>query len=176
MVDEIDSLLPKDKTGSNVTRQVEGVFLQELSGIASQESMQAIFLAATNYPWNLNPALIRPGRIDSIVYVPPPDEKARSAIFKIHLRRNELKGIDINQLVRMTAPRDGYKYASSGIENICDKAKRAAVKEEDKTGADDLPLEIAHFEIGLSTIRRSITPQMEQEYQEFTKKFASLKA
>ncbi len=176
LVDEIDTLLPAEKRGSDVMARAEGVFLQELSGVASTENVQTVFMGATNKPWDLNPALIRPGRIDRIIYVPPPDEKAREEIFRLHLRGNRLEGIDFKKLARMTAPKDGYSYSSSGIAQVCETAIVEVIKEQYEKGVEDMPVRMEHIETGLSKVPRSITPEMERQYEEFAEKFSSFKA
>ncbi|MHA1653242.1 MAG: ATP-binding protein [Candidatus Thorarchaeota archaeon] len=174
-VDEIDTLLPAQKRGSDVMARAEGVFLQELSGVAGDDSIQTVFIGATNKPWDLNPALIRPGRIDRIVYVPAPDEKAREEIFKIQLRGNRLEGVDFKELARLTAPKDGYSYSSSGIAQICQTAVLEVIKEQFDKGVKDLPVEMSHITAAMAKIPRSITPEMEEQYAEFGAKFASFK-
>jgi SpoVK/Ycf46/Vps4 family AAA+-type ATPase len=175
MVDEIDTLLPAEKHGSDVMSRAEGIFLQELSGVSDSEE-QMVFMAATNKPWNLNPALIRPGRIDRIVYVPAPDEKARQKLFELHLRKNKTKGIDFGKLSDLTHEKNNYQYSASGIAQVCETAVIEVIKEQYETGKEDMPVEMHHIEAGLSKTPRSVTPEMRKQYDNFAEKFASFKS
>lgn len=169
-IDEVDKLLPLEVTSSDAPKRIEAQFLQEMDGIASGSGF--IVIMATNEPWNLNPALIRPGRVDRIIYVPPPDKHVRKKLFELYLKGVNLEGITINDLVKMTEPNnDGY-YSSSGIKALCDDMKRALFREWIKTNKEK-PLTKDIAKIAFQRIKRSITYDLLRKYEEWAKKYAS---
>jgi len=123
--DEIDSLAPTRGSGgdSGVTQRVVSQFLTELDGI--EELKGVLVLAATNRKDMVDPALLRPGRFDSIIELPPPDEEARLEIFKIHTRGKPLaRDVDLAQMARDSADHTGAHIAA-----ICHKASLLAIRE-----------------------------------------------
>jgi transitional endoplasmic reticulum ATPase len=98
--DEIDALVPRRGMGygdSGVTERVISQLLTEIDGIATLEDV--VVLAATNRPDLLDPAILRPGRFDRLIYVPEPNEDGRLAIFKIHTRDMPLANdVDLKML------------------------------------------------------------------------------
>ncbi|WP_456468288.1 CDC48 family AAA ATPase, partial [Archaeoglobus sp.] len=101
--DEIDSLAPR-RGGigdSHVTERVVSQLLTELDGM--EELKDVVVIAATNRPDMIDPALLRPGRIERHIYIPPPDKEARVEIFKIHLRGKPLADdVNIEELAERT--------------------------------------------------------------------------
>ena len=91
--DEIDSLAPRrgGSADSHVTERVVSQLLTELDGM--EELKDVVVIAATNRPDIVDPALLRPGRIERHIYIPPPDKEARKEIFRIHLRSALERGI-----------------------------------------------------------------------------------
>jgi len=89
--DEIDALAPKRGLGldTHATERVVSQLLTELDGL--EELKDVVVIAATNRPDIVDPALLRPGRIERHIYIPPPDKDARKEIFKIHLRGKPLE-------------------------------------------------------------------------------------
>ena len=97
--DEIDAIgVNRSRTpGRTICRTIVNVLLTEMDGIrASNEGLMV--LAATNSPWRVDNALRRPGRFDRVLFVPPPDAKAREAILDIHLRGLPVKSPDVAKL------------------------------------------------------------------------------
>jgi transitional endoplasmic reticulum ATPase len=94
---------------------------------ASNEGV--LMLAATNAPWHVDPAFRRPGRFDSIVFVPPPDAGARAAIFRIHLKGKPVGTIDHNEIAAKT---EGYSGAD--IRGLVEVAVEAKLREAMRTG------------------------------------------
>ena len=100
--DEVDALgANRTDMRNNAGRQVINQFLAELDGI-EYDNEGVLVLAATNAPWHLDPAFRRPGRFDRIIFVPPPDEPARSAILNIQLKDKPKESIDYKKLVSRT--------------------------------------------------------------------------
>ncbi len=151
LFDEIDAIAPRRGTysGSHVTETVVNQILTEMDGIESLENV--IVIGATNRIDMIDPSLLRPGRFDYQLMVPPPDKDARLEIFKVHTRHMPIKEIDLNDLVRKT---EGYSGAD--IEGICREAALIALRENlkaDTVTADD-------FEKALKKIKPSI-PEFE---------------
>ncbi|WP_423792613.1 CDC48 family AAA ATPase [Methanocaldococcus indicus] len=123
--DEIDAVAPKRgrDISSGVTDKVVNQILTELDGM--EEPKDVVVIAATNRPDIIDPALLRPGRLDRVILVPVPDEKARLDIFKIHTRGMKLADdVDLEELAKKT---EGYTGAD--IEAICREAAMLAVRE-----------------------------------------------
>jgi transitional endoplasmic reticulum ATPase len=126
--DEVDALVPKRGTymgSSHVTESVVSQILTELDGL--EELKNVTVVAATNRPDMIDPALLRPGRLERHIYVPPPDEEGRRKIFEVYLRNADAilaKDISIDDLVKAT---DGYVGAD--IEGLVREAKLGAMRE-----------------------------------------------
>ncbi|MBN2230886.1 MAG: ATP-binding protein [Candidatus Thorarchaeota archaeon] len=175
-VDEIDKLLSESSRSDStqVMTRTTNEFLTQLDGFSGHEQ-QSIFIAATNEPENINPALIRPGRVSQIIYVGAPDDAARKEVFKIGLRGNKIEGVDYNDLVTMTRPVGGYEYSSAAITEICTITKKSVVREQDKKGVTDLPITMKHFKDAIHKIKPTVTPEMKKRYDKFAKTHASMK-
>jgi len=123
--DEIDALAPKRGSGitdSHVSERVISQLLTEMDGL--EELHGVIILAATNRIDIIDQALLRPGRFDLLLQVPPPDEEARLEILKIHTVKNPLsKECSLQELVEET---EGYTGAE--IEAVCSAATMRAIR------------------------------------------------
>ena len=124
--DEIDSLVPSrsaDAGDSQVAQRVISQFLTEMDGV--EELKGVLVIAATNRRDILDPALLRPGRFDLHLEVPPPDTAGRARIFEVHLRGKPVSAeVDINELADRTEGLTGAE-----IEAICHRAALLAVRE-----------------------------------------------
>jgi transitional endoplasmic reticulum ATPase len=156
LFDEIDSLAPKRglSVGTRVTEQVVSQLLTEMSGIEEMEGV--VVIATTNRPDILDPALLRPGRFDRLVYVPAPDEKTRLEIFKIHTKDMPLKGVNLEKLAKQTE-----NYSGADIEALAREAALFALREDIKAKE----VKPKHFENALKKIRPSITEDLSSKYQ-----------
>ncbi|WP_456329853.1 CDC48 family AAA ATPase [Archaeoglobus sp.] len=174
--DEIDSLAPR-RGGigdSHVTERVVSQLLTELDGL--EELKDVVVIAATNRPDMIDPALLRPGRLERHIYIPPPDKKARVEIFKIHLRGKPLADdVDIEKLAERT---EGYSGAD--IEAVCREAGMLAIRElikpgmsreEAKEAAKKLKIEKRHFEEALKKIKPSLTKEDVEKYEKLIEDF-----
>lgn len=123
--DEIDALVPKRGSGitdSHTSERVISQFLTEMDGL--EELHGVMVLAATNRIDIIDPALLRPGRFDLILEVPPPDAEARLEIFKIHTAKNPLaKNISFKRLVEATEGCTG-----ADIESVCREATMRTIR------------------------------------------------
>jgi len=109
-MDEVEALVPRRRESqSTVMTRVVPQILQELEGFDRKAGRALMFLGATNEPWSLDPAMLRPGRLDAKIYVPLPDAPARFKLFEIYLGKRPLADdVDFAKLVEAT---DGYSGA-----------------------------------------------------------------
>jgi len=160
-IDEIDALLPKRSSGgSTVMQRVVPQFLAEMDGIGS-ESGNLLLLAATNVPWNLDPAALRPGRFDFRFYVSLPDFEARKRIFELNLQVPKEEGFDFARLAELTSG-----YSGADIKLICDEAKRAVFMREITSGTESLLL-MRDVEEAISRVKPSVDRGLLRRYEEF---------
>ena len=129
--DEIDALVPTRGGGtsdSHVTERVLSQFLAELDGV--EELRGVLVLGATNRADILDPAILRPGRFDEIVEIPPPDEAGREEIFRVHLRDKPLAAkVGLRELASQTADCSGADIAS-----VCHQAAMLAIRRAVRAG------------------------------------------
>jgi SpoVK/Ycf46/Vps4 family AAA+-type ATPase len=154
-LDELDAMGQKRSlTRNSGMRTTVNQLLTELDGIGSRN--EGVFvLAATNHPWDVDPALRRLGRLDRTLLVLPPDQEAREAIFRYHLRDRPIENIDAARLAKRT---DGYSGAD--IAHICDSAAEFALLESARSGQVRL-ISMADVERALGEVRPSIGPWLE---------------
>ncbi len=160
--DEIDALVPRRGAGyadSGVTERVISQLLTEIDGIETLQ--EVVILAATNRPDILDPAILRPGRIDRMIYVSEPDEEARYQIFKIHTKNMPLdEDVDLRKLAGLTKG-----YSGADIESVCREAALIALRRD----INSKTVTLADFEEALEKIGPSITPDMDKWYRNFMK-------
>ncbi|MCE4604465.1 MAG: AAA family ATPase, partial [Aeropyrum sp.] len=155
--DEIDAIAPTRGTdiGTRVTERIVSQLLTELDGVS--ELHDVVVIAATNRPDMVDPALLRPGRLEKMIYVPPPDIESRIEILKIHTRKVPLADdVDLLEIARKT---EGYTGAD--IEALVREASLAALRED----INNKHVSLRHFEIALRKVKPSITPQMIEYYK-----------
>ena len=176
-IDEIDKLLPdpgRVSDSSGVTGQALSTFQQEMDG--AQSGKGYIVIMATNDPELLHPALARTGRISYRIYVPPPDKPTRAAVFKINLDAPKLilspEAKDFNKLAELTAPKDGWHYASSDIEEICRRAKEKRFEKYIESGNEQIPLSINLLTDAIDSLKPSISPEQLKRYKKWASEFA----
>ena len=147
--DEVDALGMKR---SNLTNSAgRGVVVQFLSELDSTRSdNEGVFvLGATNQPWDIDPALRRPGRFDRTLLVLPPDEAARVKILEVHLRDRPTAGIDLKRVAQET---DGYSGADLRL--VCEAAAEQALEDSLQTGTAR-PIGMADVNIALRGVKPS---------------------
>ena len=158
--DEIDSLVPRRGLGygdSGVTGRVISQLLTEMDGIVSLENI--VIMAATNRPDIVDPALLRPGRFDRLIFVPEPDEDSRFKIFKIHTMNMPLmKDVNLKELAHMARG-----YSGADIESVCREAAMNALRSDINTKE----VTSSDFETALKKVPPSISPDMEKWYKSF---------
>jgi transitional endoplasmic reticulum ATPase len=162
--DEIDSLIPKRGSfadSTHVTESVMSQFLTELDGI--EELKDVIVIAATNRPDLLDPAILRPGRLDKHIYLSAPDEKSRKAILNTYLKDVEDildSDIDIDELAKNT-----QYFVGADLEALVREIKYAVIDEHtqnnsletsDETLIDKLRISKKHVDLALSRMKGSL--------------------
>ncbi|MGF9756787.1 AAA family ATPase [Microvirga sp. 0TCS3.31] len=154
-LDELDAIGGKRSLNrSSGARTTVNQLLTELDGVGSDN--EGVFvLAATNHPWDVDPALRRPGRLDRTLLVLPPDREAREAILRTHLRDRPVERIDTRRLARST---EGFSGAD--LAHLCESASENALMESVGSGQVRM-IGMSDFDRALSEIRPSIGPWME---------------
>jgi transitional endoplasmic reticulum ATPase len=126
--DEFDAIAPKrSKTNSSYMKRAVPALLSEMDGVVSKKEALLI-IAATNNPWDIDEAFLRPGRFDERIYIPPPDLNAREILFEMFLKNTRHGEINYSYLATIT---DGFSAAD--IKYICNNAKEKVFKEVAKT-------------------------------------------
>ncbi|KAM3690750.1 hypothetical protein ACJW31_09G143600 [Castanea mollissima] len=161
--DEIDGLAVirgKESDGISVSDRVMSQLLVELDGL--HQRVDVTVIAATNRPDKIDPALLRPGRFDRLLYVGPPNKTDREEIFRIHLRKIPCSAdISINELASLT---EGFTGADISL--ICREAAVAAI--EECLNASEITME--HLKAAI----RQVQPSEIQSYEELSGKFQRL--
>ena len=157
--DEIDALSSTRGEGEAGGDRVLTSLLNEMDGI--EALVGVTILAATNRPEVIDPALMRPGRLDRLVYVSPPNVAARLKILEIQARKMSLADdVDLTQLAERT---DGCSGAE--VVALCQEAGLKSMNEDlEITGVAN-----RHFEAALNGLKRGITREMIEHYESFSK-------
>ena len=159
-IDEIDSLVPARGSGNGlgepqVTARVVNTILAEMDGM--EELQSVVLIGATNRPGLVDPALLRPGRLDELVYVGTPDEKGRERILKIHTAKMPLASdVDLAKIARETE-----RYTGADLEDVVRRAGLGAIRRQ---GEEAQVVDAADFAEALADSRATVTPEMEAEY------------
>jgi transitional endoplasmic reticulum ATPase len=158
--DEIDSLVPRRGAGfsdSGASERVISQLLTEMDGMVSLEDV--VIIAATNRPDIVDPAILRPGRFDRLIYVPEPDEKSRVQIFKLYTKDMPLaKNVDTASLAALAK-----NHSGADISALCREAAMFALKKD--INAKEVTL--SDFEEAKKRVGPSVTPDMEKWYKSF---------
>jgi transitional endoplasmic reticulum ATPase len=188
MFDEMDSIAKTRGSGSaggsEAGDRVINQILTEIDGVGARKNVFVI--GATNRPDILDPAVIRPGRLDQLIYIPLPDFKSRVAIFKAQLRKAPVDPqVDINVMARST-----HGFSGADITEICTTASKLAIREailaaeEQSKKIEDGELDAAdakdvsqnmlitkrHFNFAMSRARRSVSEKDLALFEEFAEK------
>jgi AAA+ superfamily predicted ATPase len=135
-------------------RNVVNQLLQELDGVDANN--EGVFvLGATNHPWDVDTAFLRPGRFDRTLVVVPPDEPARLAILQHHVKGRPVEGVDLTAIAAGT---DGFSGAD--LAHLCETATENALEQSVQTGVVR-PITAADFKEGLRQVRPSTRPWFE---------------
>lgn len=189
MFDEMDSIAKTRGSGgaggSEAGDRVINQILTEIDGVGARKNVFVI--GATNRPDILDPAVIRPGRLDQLIYIPLPDLKSRLSIFKAALRKAPLDpSINLEVLARST-----HGFSGADITEVCQSATKLAVREailaeeerlknlseeeeEDPSASapatQDFLITKLHFNIAMSKARKSVSEDDLILFEEFAEK------
>jgi len=156
--DELDSLVPARGGGMGepqVTERVVNTILAEMDGL--EELQSVVVIGATNRPNLIDPALLRPGRFDELVYVPVPDKVGRRRMLSIQTARMPLAGdVDLDMIAERTE-----RFTGADLEDLVRRAGLFALRES----LSNSHVTAAHFVAALDDSRASVTPEMEQDYE-----------
>ena len=162
-IDEIEALVPRRRSSSStVMQRVVPQILQELEGFDRKAGRALMFLGATNEPWSLDSAVLRPGRFDAKVYVPLPDPAARFKLFEIYLGKRPLND-DVNfaELVEKT---DGYSGAD--IKAISSRAASRPFLES-VGGSEPRRINMADVVATIESFPPSVSVKDDRKYEEW---------
>lgn len=151
-LDEIDAIGQKrSQSTSAAWRGVTNQLLMEMDGIGA-DNEGLFILAATNTPWDVDPALRRPGRFDRSVAVLPPDAPARHSILYHYLKDRPMEGIDLGVLVRQTSG-----FTGADLAHLVDSAAEFAMMDSLRTGTVRM-MTMQDFTNALKQVRPSAGP------------------
>ena len=157
-IDELDSLVPARGGGlgePQVTERVVNTILAEMDGL--EELQNVVVIGATNRPTLIDPALLRPGRFDELIYVGTPDTAGRRRILAIHTRNMPLADdVDLESLAKRTE-----RFTGADLEDLVRRAGLTALRR----GLDIGKVSMQDFEAALGETRASVTPEMLEEYE-----------
>ena len=160
--DEIDAITSgrEDVSGTQVYSSIVNQILVEMDGIENRKGIMII--ASTNRPDLVDPAFLRPGRFDRLIYVDAPDYESRLKILQVHTKKMPLADdVNLKHIAQLT---EGYSGAD--LENVCREAGMQAIRE--KMEAFD-KIEAKHFEFALNKIKSSLPTEIIQKYETMAK-------
>ena len=150
-----------ESADSHTSERVLNQLLTEMDGLETLKDV--VVIAASNRPNLLDPAILRPGRFDRLVFVGSPDRKGRLKIFKIHTKDTPLAAdADLETLADIT---EGYVGAD--IESVCREAVMIALREN----FDIERIEMRHFREALKKVKPTITENIAQYYEKIEAQF-----
>ena len=158
-IDELDSLVPARGSGGGepqVTERVVNTILAEMDGL--EELQAVVVIGATNRPNLVDPALLRPGRFDELIYVGLPDQPGRRRILGIQTGKMPL-GPDVD-LDAVAARTD--RFTGADLEDVVRRAGLVALRRS----LQSAEVTMADFEAALADSRASVTPEVEREYEQ----------
>ena len=157
-IDEIDSLVPARGSSGNepqVTARVVNTILAEMDGM--EELSSVVLIGATNRPGLVDPALLRPGRLDELIYVGTPDAKGREHILKIHTARMPLaRDVDLAAIAAQAE-----RFTGADLEDVTRRAGLNAIR---RAGGAVKTVTTADFAEALHDSRATVSAEMEGEY------------
>lgn len=164
-LDEIDAIAKRRDFYStdDVTPRVLSIMLSEMDGMDEAEGI--IIVATTNMPDLVDPALMRPGRFDKVIYVPPPDKRSREEILKVHLKGKFVSSIDTEVIARSTRG-----FSGADIANLVREASSLGLERALETKKPQ-PITMEDMMKVLDEIKPSITPKMFKMYDKLRNEY-----
>lgn len=168
-IDEIEAMVParRDNQSAVMSRLVPQI-LAELEGFDTASKNPLLFVGATNEPWSLDPAVMRPGRFDEKVYVGLPDLPARRKILELNLSGRPLApDVDLDVLAAATE-----NYSGADLKNICEEAAADVFLKAVKAGGeskDHPPIAMADLRAALAANRPSVTKADLERFERYRK-------
>ncbi|MFH2106017.1 MAG: AAA family ATPase [Candidatus Micrarchaeota archaeon] len=164
--DEIDSIGKKRSLqNDDVAQRVLSILLQQIDG-GIKSKKPVILIGATNVPDQIDEALLRPGRLDKIIYMSLPDKKTREAIFRVHLKNLPIEDkIDYKKFAEKTE-----RFSGADIKNIINEAVKLAAKEAMKKGVV-VPLKTEHVIDIISKVKPSTSIASLDNFKQFRTDF-----
>jgi SpoVK/Ycf46/Vps4 family AAA+-type ATPase len=155
-LDEVDALgMKRSNLAHSSGRNVVVQLLTELDG-AQNENEGVFMLGATNQPWDIDPALRRPGRFDRMLLVLPPDPPARAAILSYHLKDRPVDpAVNLERVVTGTE-----NYSGADLRLVCESATERALEQSMESGVVR-PISQEDFELALRDVKPSTRPWFE---------------
>ncbi|NPA75509.1 MAG: CDC48 family AAA ATPase [Euryarchaeota archaeon] len=153
-LDEIDAIAPRRglHTSSGATDRIVNQLLTSMDGLTTLEGV--VVIAATNRPDIVDPALLRPGRFDRLLYIGPPDEESRFKILKVHTKNMPLENVDLWEIARSTE-----NFTGADLENLCREAGMAAIRDNSEK------VRMKHFREALNVVRASLDEETIKYYE-----------
>lgn len=185
--DELDSIAKSRGTSAGDSGGADRVLNQILTEMDGMNAKKNVFvIGATNRPDQIDSALLRPGRLDQLIYIPLPDEQSRLSVFKAALRKSPIaEDVDMAHLAHVTSG-----FSGADITEICQRACKLGIRESiekesqkiregiaagadanamDVDGEDPVPcLTRAHFEEAMRFARRSVNEAELRRYEMFS--------
>ncbi len=156
--DELDALVPARGGGigePQVTERVVNTLLAEMDGVEEMQSV--VVIGATNRPNLIDPALLRPGRLDELVYVTVPDAAGRARILQIHTAKMPMAAdVDLDAIAAKAE-----RYTGADLEDLVRRAGMVALRRSLDSGE----VTAADFDAALAETRATVTADMEREYE-----------
>ncbi len=165
-IDEIEALVPARRDeGSSVMQRVVPQILQGVEGFDKKAGRSVLLMGATNVPWQLDPAMLRPGRFDEKIYIPLPDLPARRKMLDIYLSKRPLAAnIDLDLLaVRLEG------HSGADIKYFCDRSATVPFLRSVASGVDDGEITSDILAEVLNETQPSVTREMLVRFEEWAK-------
>jgi transitional endoplasmic reticulum ATPase len=165
--DEFEALAPR-RTSINSSYMKRGVpeMLRQMTDLRKKNDGRVILIGATNNPWDLDEAILNPDRFDTRIFIPPPDVKSRSQIFKIFLRElSKDENIDYGELGKIS---EGFSAAD--IKYVCRTAAEYAFSNAIDSGMES-PITSENIKLALKSSHPSITEDQMKKYFVFMEKY-----
>ncbi len=164
-IDEIEALVPARRDeGSSVMQRVVPQILQGVEGFDKKAGRPILLMGATNVPWQLDPAMLRPGRFDEKVYIPLPDLPARRKMLELYLSRRPLaEGVDLDALAQRLGG-----YSGADIKYLCDRSATIPFLKSVASGEDG-EITDAVISDAMNDVQPSVTSEMLDRFEQWAR-------